>query len=213
MAQGAAIVLALSLIVAGLAIMGDALGWFVIPGDLWAAVIVLLGTAGRFVSSRRRGPNGLELPAAANPPEASKPNGSPPPPGMAILLMGLVPALVYCSAPQARADAIAWARCAGGGALACAPAAADEDHTAGAINYAACVSARAIACVGPLVARENPPSPSSVKASVDLGCVQDTAATCSEEARRDHARIGRHQSGACIEAEILECYRDGETEP
>jgi hypothetical protein len=211
MAQGAAVVLALSLIVAGLAILGDALGWFTIPGDLWAAVIVLLGTAGRFVSSRTRGADGLEL-APEPKADEDRPNGTPPRAGPLIMLLVLTPTIAVCSGAQLETDALAWAKCAGGGALQCAPAAANDDHTAAAINYASCLSARAIACIGPLVARENPPAaPEAVREAFDLGCVQDVAARCAQEARRDHQKIGRHESGACIELEIVHCYRGGKT--
>ena len=66
MANAAAGVLALSLIVAGLSILGEVLGYWKLPSDIWGAVILLLGTAGRWASTRIPGRSGSRELGATN---------------------------------------------------------------------------------------------------------------------------------------------------
>jgi hypothetical protein len=209
MMQAGAMILGFSLILAGLSLVGVAAGWWDLPDDLWGAILVLLGVAGKFVGSRVR----------ANPPEDG--GGAAPANGKAdskrlnadktigaILLMGL--AALFdpgCASPEIRQDAAAWARCAGGGALMCIPAAGHQDPATAALDYAGCLARASIGCVGPLVARSNPPSPDEVMRAMDPGCVTDAANRCVSIAREDNARLDRYDSLICVEREIARCWR------
>ena len=207
MANAAAGVLALSLIVAGLSILGEVLGYWKLPSDIWGAVILLLGTAGRWASTRIPGRSGSRELGATN---GDKSQQKPPPPAALILLL-LLPVADGCGGPQVRADAAAWARCAGGGALMCIPAAGFEDPERAALAYAGCVAKSSIGCVAPLVARGNPPTapPEAVEETVDLGCVQDVAAGCLPAARIDNELLTRYDSQECVRARLAPCWRGG----
>ena len=91
----------------------------------------------------------------------------------------------------------------------CIPSAGFEDPAQAAIAYAGCVARTSIGCVAPLVARGNPPTapPEAVEGAIDLGCVQDTAASCLSAARTDNDLLTRYESQGCIERRIAACYR------
>ena len=196
MATGAAIILALSLVLCGLAILGDALGWLDLPGDFWVAVIALLGSAGRFATDRT---------AKRKKAAESRPPNAKAPPRADLLLVVLALPLLACAGTPAGAAAERWAICAGAGALHCIPAAGGESLEDAAVGYAACLAHRAVTCAAP-IARPNPPTHMD---DVDLACVADVASRCLHEARTDAATIGRSASRACVRGRISRCLRGG----
>jgi hypothetical protein len=194
MTQAAAVILGLSLILAGIALVGDALGLWKVPGDFWAAVIVLLGAAGRYAASALgKGPDDDDGPP---PPKTNGEKIAP----IAVVLMIVAGG---CSGPLAKSNAEAWARCAGGGALTCVPSAQGEPAQA-AIQYAACISAQAIRCAGPLVAQQNPPIARS--SPIDPACVSAVAKECHANAQREAPPALEYRSQQCIETRIARCW-------
>lgn len=210
MAQAGAVILGLSLIIAGFALVGDALGWWKVPGDFWGAVIVLLGAGGRFVS------NSMSTKTAAeNPPPQDKDDDEPPPPPAVKSTNSAHVAIVFgfwlagCAGVDWKPAAQAWASCTGGGALVCLPEAKGEPEQA-AIAYSACLAAQGIKCAGPLVAAQNPPARegSGVAAVVDAGCVKALAHQCLELAREEVIPRSEYRSPSCIEAAVAICYKE-----
>lgn len=196
MAVSAGVILALSLIVAGLAILGDAAGLWSLPGDVFGVVVLLLGTAGKYAKQK------TEKAKIETTDKEAKPNGAAPakrtPGSMWIIL--IAPALIQCGGMSAAAerDAATWATCAGIGALRCAPSSEGDSIEEAAINWAACIASKAIGCAGDLV-QPNPPE-GPAYSLIDLGCVTDSANRCLAAARSS-AEAGR----GCIEAKIAEC--------
>ncbi len=211
MTNAAAAVLAMSLIIAGVSILGDVLGWWRLQGDLWGVVLVLLGTAARWTSGRING-NGAPPPTGEPPIEADpvRSNGDKTPPAaLGLILLLLFPAAEGCGSAQLRADAEAWARCAGGGALVCIPSSGFEDPARAGIAYAGCVAQRSIACAAPLVSRANPPDlgPDEVDRVVDRGCVAEVSARCLPVAAADNLLLSRYASPRCVRDRIPRCWR------
>ena len=213
MMQGAAFVLGLSLVVCGLAIIGDALDLWKIPGDFWAALILVLATSSRWVQSRipTRTP-ALEVDDRDPAPNGEKAGKSK----TAVLLFfvgtagawWLALSLLYgCGSPEVRRDALAWAQCSGAGALQCIPAASNENTKKAAVDYAACVTARALSCASPYVARSNPPEPLPIRRAISLACVEGVAASGVIKARKDFQSPTGKSSSACVETKIARCFR------
>lgn len=203
MIHSAAIILGLSLIVTGLAIIGDALGWWTIPGDIWSAVVVLIATSARWVQTRLSSSDPIE-------PEPDSSNGEKIKASTKVLLILFCSFLSACSSPQLKSDALHWAKCAGLGALHCIPAAGNSDSTKAAIDYTACIAQRSIECVGPYVARANPPDPKEVhpiRNAISLECVEDAAASCVIVARSDSGSAVKKDSQSCIEGKIASCFK------
>ena len=199
MAGAAGGILALSLIVAGLAILGDALGLWSLPGDVFGLVVLLLGTAGKYVKDRtapKETEEEDEGGSNSHKPPAQKAGRSPG--SMWIVL--IAPALIQCGglSAAAQADAATWATCAGAGAFDCAPVNGADSLEEGAISWVACVASKAITCAGSLV-QPNPPAGRPYDA-IDLDCVTDAAARCLHEAEKTQQR-----ARACVEDKIAQC--------
>ncbi len=202
MTQAAAVILGLSLIVAGIGLIGDAIGAWKIPGDFWAVVIVLLGAAGKYAATALGKNNDDD-----EGPPPPKTNGEKIAPIAVVLML----VLSGCSSPLAKSNAEAWARCAGGGALTCIPS-AQGDPAQAAIAYAACISAQAIRCTGPLVARQNSPGGKSASAAgksanLDASCITEQAQHCANLARGEAPPASAYRSQTCIETRLAQCWR------
>jgi hypothetical protein len=197
MSQAGAVILGLSLVITGICLVGDALKYWDLPSDIWGAVIVVLGAAGRFVSQQKNGDDDPPPPSApSKPSKPSKPNGSAT--AVALVLM-----LVAGGCGANLGPASAWAKCAGGAALACIDAAQGEPAEA-AINYSGCVAGQAIKCAAPLVAAQNPPSAQRAQ-HVDEACAKKAAAACYKLAQQEAPPCAAYQSPQCIEREIATC--------
>lgn len=219
MAQAGAVILGLSLILAGFALVGDALGWWKVPGDFWAAVIVILGAGARFVSGSIAKTNG----AAPNPPEpeddehqedvAKDDDDDPPDKWLGASTAAIVLLLAGgCAGTQWQPAAQTWASCAGSGALACLQEAQGSPAEA-AVNFSACLASQSIKCAAPLVARGNPPKILEVskltaaELAVDISCVEAQASLCADVAAQEVAPRKQYATPSCVEAAVLQCWR------
>lgn len=223
MAQAGAVILGLSLILAGFALVGDALGWWKVPGDFWGAVIVILGAGAKFVSGSIAKTNG----AAPNPPEVDvehqeelaedddedDEDDDPPKKWMgATSTVAVVLLMAGCAGTQWQPAATTWATCAGSGALACLQEAQGEPAEA-AINFSACLANQSIKCAAPLVAKGNPPmvleisKKTAAEMAVDIKCVEAQAATCAELAAQEAVPRAEYATPSCVRAAVLQCWR------
>ena len=201
MTQAAALILGISLIVAGIGLLGDALGQWKVPGDFWAVVIVLLGAAGRYASQAigKGAVSGEPPDDDSNPPPIASPpsNGSKSTIAILFILM-----FAGCGSVESARAGEAWARCAGGGAIECIPAAQGEPAQA-AIQYASCLASKAIGCTAPLVASSNPPQ----DASTVEKCAKAVAEQCHQHAAIERPPNATYSSHLCVERLISRCWR------
>ena len=191
MTQYAAIILGLSLVVTGVCLVGDALKLWDLPSDIWGAVIVLLGAAGRFV-----------IQAMAKKKKDDDDDAPPPPSPKNAAIIAFVLMFVASGCGANLGAAAAWARCAGGAALACV-AQAQGPAPQAALAYSGCVVGQAIDCAAPLVARSNPPRASM--SLVDEACAAAVAAECYPLAALEVPPSSHYKSIECVEAKIAAC--------
>ena len=189
----AACILAISLIVSGIAILAQAFGLVTLPDDVWGAIILVLGTAGKFITDNRK----KKKPAKKRTRKkaATKTTTA----ASIVFLLG-----VGCAGTEASRQAQQWAACAGTKSLTCIPSAGYDSLEQSAISFAACLAKQSIDCAGQLLQPNPPTSEGPIEE-----CILATGRICLSVSRNAAKGGSIDDAEDCIVSHLAQCYGEG----